>query len=165
MVFLFIHLKELKVMNERRKRRSRSRTLSHLGLHACPQETQGWNGNLARRWDGYFKMKGIIFAVMYGQTAAMDAQKASDLLGRIMDLSSAATTAAQAASAMIQSFSMKLMTLCGTQCGASSFSIGSLSRCGAAGDDDERDDDVKDCQYCAQVFGQWNKAASRDGDG
>ena len=50
-------------------------------------------------------MKGIIFALMYAQTAAMDTQQASDLLGRIMDLSSAATTVAQAASTMIQSFS------------------------------------------------------------
>ena len=41
---------------------------------------------------------------MYAQTAAMDAQQATDLLGRIMELSSAATTAARTANTMLQSF-------------------------------------------------------------
>ena len=41
---------------------------------------------------------------MYAQTAAMDAQQATDLLGRIVELSSAATTAAQTANTMLQNF-------------------------------------------------------------
>ena len=96
MVFLFILLKKFQVMIESRKRRSRIERLSHLGLHVCPhRKSKRWNGTLEKRWNGYLKLKGPIFLTMYAQTAAMDAQQATDLLGRTMDLSSAATTAAQ----------------------------------------------------------------------
>ena len=59
------------------------------------RKSKRWNGTLEKRWNGYLKLKGPIFLTMYAQTAAMDAQQATDLLGRTMDLSSAATTAAQ----------------------------------------------------------------------
>ena len=49
-------------------------------------------------------MKGMVFMVMYTQCAAMDAAQAQDLLGRIMELSTAATTAATTANQMLEAF-------------------------------------------------------------
>ena len=69
-----------------------------------PQEIDALEWHFGRHWNGYLKLKGLIFLTMYAQTAAMDAQQATDLLGRTMDLSSAATTAARTANTMLQSF-------------------------------------------------------------
>jgi hypothetical protein len=47
MVFLFILLKEFHVMIESRKRRSKIKRWSHLGLHGCPhRKSTRWNGTL-----------------------------------------------------------------------------------------------------------------------
>ena len=46
----------------------------------------------------------MVFLVMYTQCAAMDAAQAQDLLGRIMELSTAATTAATTANQMLEAF-------------------------------------------------------------
>jgi len=106
LVIFFVNLlKKFKVMAENRRRRLRIERQSHLGLRRCPHgRSKRWDGTLERRWHGYLKLKGIIFLTMYAQTAAMDAQQATDLLGRIMELSCAATTAAQTANTMLQNF-------------------------------------------------------------
>eukprot|EP00435_Cladocopium_sp_Y103_P033026 s1787_g8.t1 len=56
-------------------------------------------------WNSYIRMKGMIFLLMQSQQAvAMDAAQAQDLLSRIMELSSAATTAATTANTMLENF-------------------------------------------------------------
>ena len=50
------------------------------------------------------KFKGCIFLLMHGQSMAMNAQQANDLLGRIMELSTAATSAANTANTMREAF-------------------------------------------------------------
>ena len=48
------------------------------------------------------RMKGMVLLMMYTQTSALDAAQATDLLGRIMELSTAATTAATTANQMLE---------------------------------------------------------------
>jgi len=50
-------------------------------------------------------MKGLVFLLLYTQTSAMDAAQATGLLGRIMGLSTAATTAANTANQMLEAYS------------------------------------------------------------
>ena len=56
------------------------------------------------RWTSYVKLKGMVFLLMYTQTAGMDAAQATDLLGRIMELSQAATTAATTANQIMEAY-------------------------------------------------------------
>ena len=59
-------------------------------------------------WEPIFKvdlrMKGMVLLMMYTQTSALDAAQATNLLGRIMELSTAATTAATTANQMLEAF-------------------------------------------------------------
>eukprot|EP00435_Cladocopium_sp_Y103_P055464 s1657_g18.t1 len=97
-LFAILIGKKFKGMVGRRRRQRQSHLSQLKGPYRKPRR---WKGNLAARWDAYLKLKGCIFLCMYTQTMAMDAQQASDLLGRIMEFSSAATTAARTASTMV----------------------------------------------------------------
>eukprot|EP00435_Cladocopium_sp_Y103_P056014 s1306_g18.t1 len=76
---------------------------SWLGTCREPSDKALWIGP-ATRWTSYMRLKGLIFLLKYTQTAAMDAAQAQDLLGRIMNLSAAATTAATTADQMLEAF-------------------------------------------------------------
>ena len=103
-LFLLFFVIILKKLNYKRKRRQRL-VQSHLGQCRCPyRKPRRWNGHLQARWNAYMKLKGCIFLLMYTQTMAMDAAQANDLLSRIMELSTAATTAANTANTMLETF-------------------------------------------------------------
>ena len=101
-LFLLFFVIILKKLNYKRKRRQRL-VQSHLGQCRCPyRKPRRWNGHLQARWNAYMKLKGCIFLLMYTQTMAMDAAQANDLLSRIMELSTAATTAANTANTILE---------------------------------------------------------------
>eukprot|EP00435_Cladocopium_sp_Y103_P049978 s2986_g15.t1 len=77
MVFL-LHIGYTK-MNKQVKLRSRN----HLG----PCRRRRWKGNLRGRWQSHLRLCGLIFMTLYLEAGSMDAQQASDMLTRIMDLS------------------------------------------------------------------------------
>ena len=86
-------------------RRRRLKRMSRLSQSSGPyRKVCRWDGTLASRWSSYVRLKGLVFVLMYTQTSAMDAAHATDLLGRIMELSTAATTAATTANQMLEAF-------------------------------------------------------------
>ena len=103
--FLFIVFLGIKFnrMVRRRGLKQRVSRLSHYrGPHGKPCRR---DGTLASRWASYVKMKGLVFLLLYTQTSAMDAAQATSLLGRIMGLSTAATTAVNTANQMLEAYS------------------------------------------------------------
>ena len=63
-----------------------------------------WNGKLRQQWELRLRLRGVLFLAMMSQAQGMNAEQATDMLTRIMDLFQAATNAAQTASTMMQQF-------------------------------------------------------------
>ena len=85
----------------RRRRTRKLRLVSHLSPRRIGLR---WNGGLKQRWESKLRFKGLLMLTMLYQANGMNAEQANELVTRIVDLSQAATTAAQAASSMMQSF-------------------------------------------------------------
>ena len=76
-------------------------TLNHLSQHR-----RKWNGSLRSRWESKMKLRSLAWIFLYANSMSvahsMDAAQASELLSRVMDLSAAATTAAQVTSNVLK---------------------------------------------------------------
>ena len=77
-----------------RNKKNKIRSRSHLGPG---QVRRRWQSGVRQKWDVKFRMKGLLFMMLYVEAMGMDAQQANDLLSRIMELSNAATQAASSA--------------------------------------------------------------------
>ena len=72
---------------------------SHLGPSRCQRR---WRGDLRVKWESRMRLRFVVFLGLYVQANSMDAGQAQDLVTRIMELSAAATTAAQSANSLYQ---------------------------------------------------------------
>eukprot|EP00435_Cladocopium_sp_Y103_P035518 s3061_g9.t1 len=63
-----------------------------------------WDGGLKQRWECKLRFKGFLMLAMLSQANGMNAEQANELVPKIVDLTQAATSAAQATSTMIQTF-------------------------------------------------------------
>ena len=84
----------------KRNRQVKLKSRSHLG----PCRRRRWKGNLQERWQSHLRLRGLVFMMLYLEVGGMDAQQATDMLTRIMDLSQAATQAATTASNLMNEF-------------------------------------------------------------
>ena len=150
MTFILVYLAVILVKNvlvgERKQKIKRScsqNTLNHLSQHR-----RKWNGSLRSRWESKMKLWSLAWIFLYANSMrvahSMDAAQASELLNRVMDLSAAAATAAQATSNVLRKMDereerrgrpkfgdgakhlrrLRLMILPGTPCGRSSSPTG-----------------------------------------
>eukprot|EP00913_Durusdinium_trenchii_P016912 g15900.t1 len=85
--------------NERMKRESKLR-LGHL---SC-RRNRKWNGKLRERFQCRMQIKAVIFLSLWSSGNAMDADQTRQILARMMQMTEAATHAAQASSAMMERF-------------------------------------------------------------
>ena len=88
-IFTLFFMNKFKAAVRRRRLKRTSRLSQYQGAH---RKVCRWDGTLASRWSSYVKLQGLVFLLMYTEVSAMDAAQAADLLGRIMELSTAATT-------------------------------------------------------------------------
>ena len=103
-LFLLIAYLGIK-FNRKARRRTLKQRMSRLSQYRGPRRKPcRWDGTLVSRWSSYIRMKGLVFLLLYTQASAMDAAQATDRLGRIMELSTAATTAANKANQMLEAY-------------------------------------------------------------
>ena len=63
-----------------------------------------WNGTLRNRWESKMRLRSLICLFAFVQTEAMNVEQAKELLTRMVDLSAAATTAAQISTNVLKKF-------------------------------------------------------------
>ena len=104
LVYLAVILVKNALVGERKvkmKKIGSQNTLNHLSQHR-----RKWNGSLRSRWESKMKLRSLAWIFLYVNSMnvahGMDAAQASELLSRVMDLSAAATTAAQVTSNVLK---------------------------------------------------------------
>ena len=101
LLLLCLGASALKIQEKNEKPRKEFRL--HTG-HLSFRRNRRWNGKLRERFQCRLQIKAVIFLSLWSSSSAMDADQTRQVLARMMQMTEAATHAAQGSSAMMERF-------------------------------------------------------------
>ena len=103
-VLLCLRARALTIQETNKEKKKEFRL--HMG-HLSFARKRRWNGSLRSRFESRVQMKSFVFLMLWASSNAMDAEQTRQVLTRMMQMSEAATLAAQASSALMEKWERK----------------------------------------------------------